>query len=195
MFFPGKEGYLLFADLNSNEPQIVGEPGAREPIRWLPQSDYSRARPNGEMRGLESEAFGLDKMIGYNPCRTGVCGNRGCRFGSEAWSRPVMSCLPQVPPTCSTRRTPLPPSKVGEVHRSLPCRRRTGRQLAEMKLDSPPGLRRPHRRRRPTVHLPARRQTSFACRASSDVTQSEREWILEGQISLNYLAKTLGWRP
>jgi hypothetical protein len=64
MFFPGKEGYLLFADLNSNEPQIVGEPGSREPVRWLPQSDYSRARGN-EVRNLETEAFGLDKMIGY----------------------------------------------------------------------------------------------------------------------------------
>ncbi len=29
MFFPGKEGYLLFADANTNEPQIVGEPGSR----------------------------------------------------------------------------------------------------------------------------------------------------------------------
>ena len=65
MFFPGKEGYLVFADLNSNEPQIVGEPGARTPIPWLPQSDYSRARPSGEMRALDSEAFGLDKMMGY----------------------------------------------------------------------------------------------------------------------------------
>jgi outer membrane protein assembly factor BamB len=64
MFFPGKEGYLLFADANSNEPQIVGEPGSREPVRWLPQSDYSRARGD-EMRALESDAFGLDKMIGY----------------------------------------------------------------------------------------------------------------------------------
>ncbi len=64
MFFPGKEGYLLFADLNTNEPQIVGEEGSREPIRWLPQSDYSRARGD-EIRKLESEAFGLDKMIGY----------------------------------------------------------------------------------------------------------------------------------
>jgi len=64
MFFPGKEGYLLFADLNANEPQIVGEQGSREPVKWLPQSDYSRARGN-EMRKLESEAFGLDKMIGY----------------------------------------------------------------------------------------------------------------------------------
>ena len=25
MFFPGKERYLLFADKNTNEPQIVGE--------------------------------------------------------------------------------------------------------------------------------------------------------------------------
>jgi len=64
MFFPGKEGYLLFADLNTNEPQIVGEEGAREPVKWLPQSDYSRARGN-QVRKLESEAFALDKMIGY----------------------------------------------------------------------------------------------------------------------------------
>ncbi len=64
MFFPGKNGYLLFADLNTNEPQIVGEKGSRKPLRWLPQSDYSRARGN-QVRKLESEAFGLDKMIGY----------------------------------------------------------------------------------------------------------------------------------
>ncbi len=64
MFFPGREGYLLFADLNTNEPQIVGEQGSRKPIKWLPQSDYSRARGN-QVRTLESEAFGLDKMIGY----------------------------------------------------------------------------------------------------------------------------------
>ena len=64
MFFPGKEGYLLFADLNSNEPQIVGEEGSHEPVKWLPQSDYSRGRGN-QIRKLESEAFSLDKMIGY----------------------------------------------------------------------------------------------------------------------------------
>ncbi|MHB8901855.1 MAG: hypothetical protein ACYC6Y_24125, partial [Thermoguttaceae bacterium] len=64
MFVPGREGYLLFADLNSNEPQIVGEPGARKPVAWLPQSEYARGRNEG-MRTLDSEAFGLDKMIGY----------------------------------------------------------------------------------------------------------------------------------
>jgi len=64
MFFPGREGYLLFADLNTNEPQIVGEEGSRTPVKWLPQSDYSRAR-GSQVRKLESQAFGLDKMIGY----------------------------------------------------------------------------------------------------------------------------------
>jgi len=62
MFFPGKEGYLLFADRNGNEPQIVGEPGARPPVPWLPQSDFGRREGP---RRLDSPAFGLDKMIGY----------------------------------------------------------------------------------------------------------------------------------
>jgi outer membrane protein assembly factor BamB len=71
MFFPGKEGYLLFADLNTNEPQIVGEPGARQPLRWLPQSDYDRGGGRGIWK-LEQEAFGLDKMIGYTRAEPAV---------------------------------------------------------------------------------------------------------------------------
>jgi len=61
LYFPGKEGYLLFADRNSNEPQIVGEAGARPPVAWLPQSHI----PREGQPGLDSPAFGLDKMIGY----------------------------------------------------------------------------------------------------------------------------------
>ena len=64
MFFPGKEGYLLFADKNTNEPQIAGEEGVREPLTWLPQSDYSRG-PGKGVRKLNSRAFGVDKGIGY----------------------------------------------------------------------------------------------------------------------------------
>ncbi len=62
MFFPGKEGYLLFADRNDNEPQIVGEAGSRAPVRWLPMSDYFR---RDSTRKLDSKAFGQDKGIGY----------------------------------------------------------------------------------------------------------------------------------
>jgi outer membrane protein assembly factor BamB len=61
LFFPGKEGYLVYADRNDNEPQIVGEPGARKPVEWLPQSHI----PRDGNPGLDTPAFGLDKMIGY----------------------------------------------------------------------------------------------------------------------------------
>jgi hypothetical protein len=62
MFFPGKEGYPLFADRNENEPQIVGDKGARPPVPWLPQSEFLSSRG---VRSLDSTAFGLDKGIGY----------------------------------------------------------------------------------------------------------------------------------
>jgi outer membrane protein assembly factor BamB len=64
MFFPAKEGYLLFADKNSNEPQIVGDKDARKPVEWLPQSSYERGRGRPDEK-LDNPAFGLDKMIGY----------------------------------------------------------------------------------------------------------------------------------
>jgi len=64
MFFPGKEGYLLFADKNTTEPQVLGEKGAVEPVEWLPMSDYSRGK-DGIMRALDSAAFERDKGIGY----------------------------------------------------------------------------------------------------------------------------------
>jgi outer membrane protein assembly factor BamB len=63
MFFPGKEGYLLFADKNTTEPQILGDQGARPPIEWLPQSHI----PREGNPGLDSveRGFGADKGIGY----------------------------------------------------------------------------------------------------------------------------------
>ena len=63
MFFPGKEGYLLFADLNANEPQLVGEAGWRKPIAWLPQSHIPR-KGNPGLDNV-SWGFGADKGIGY----------------------------------------------------------------------------------------------------------------------------------
>jgi hypothetical protein len=63
MFFPETEGYLLFADKNTNEPQLVGEPGWRKPVAWLPQSHI----PREGNPGLDNvgRGFGADKGIGY----------------------------------------------------------------------------------------------------------------------------------
>jgi len=63
MFFPGREGYLLFSDFNTTEPQIVGEEGWRKPLAWLPQSHI----PRDGNPGLDNVSWGFDrdKGIGY----------------------------------------------------------------------------------------------------------------------------------
>ncbi|MCD6304136.1 MAG: PQQ-binding-like beta-propeller repeat protein, partial [Planctomycetes bacterium] len=57
-FFPATRGYLVFADKNSTEPQLVGEKGSRPPIAWLPEDSYTR-------RKLKAAALDKDKGIGY----------------------------------------------------------------------------------------------------------------------------------
>jgi len=136
MFFPGADGYLLFADLNTNEPQIVGEAGAREPVKWLPQSDFSRARGN-QIRKIESDAFELDKMIGYT------------RAEPPAWTRwlPVrIRAMVKVDQTLFVAGAPdlfdpNDPYAAFEARKgaSLVAVSSTdGTKLSEMSLDSPP---------------------------------------------------------
>ena len=137
MFFPGKEGYLLFADLNTNEPQIVGEPGAREPIAWLPQSDYSRARPSGEWAALNSEAFGLDKMIGYSRAEPTVW---------QTWLPVRVRAMVKAGDTLFVAGAPdvfdeKDPFAAFEARRGaslVAVCPKEGKQLSELKLDSPP---------------------------------------------------------
>ena len=62
MFFPGNEGYLLFADDNSNEPALVDENGKPEPVAWLPQSAYVGSKGTIELTRV---AVDKDKWIGF----------------------------------------------------------------------------------------------------------------------------------
>jgi hypothetical protein len=62
MFFPGEEGYLLYADKNTTEPQLWGEEGSRPPVEWLPQSDYVKG-PGREPVRLDSPA--IEGAVGY----------------------------------------------------------------------------------------------------------------------------------
>ena len=136
MFFPGREGYLLFADRNTTEPQIVGEEGAREPLRWLPQSDYSRGR-KGEMRALNSPAFGQDKGIGYT------------RAEPPLWKTWVPLRVRAMVKTRDTLFAAGPPDVLDadDPHAAFEGRKgavlmalaaRDGKKLSEAKLDSPP---------------------------------------------------------
>jgi hypothetical protein len=134
MFFPGKEGYLLFADKNSTEPQIVGEPGARKPIAWLPQSDYQAS--NG-LRPLDSQAFGVDKGIGYTraepplwatwlPVRIRAL----VKAGDTLWVA--------GPPDEFDPQDPYAPFEARRGARLVAVSSRDGHQLSERNLDTPP---------------------------------------------------------
>jgi len=136
MFFPGKEGYLLFADVNTNEPQIVGEPGARTPVRWLPQSDYSRARGNA-VRKLESEAFGLDKMIGYTRAEPPVW-----KLWLPVRIRAMVKAGPTLfvagPPDTFDADAPYAPFEGRRGATLVAVSAEDGKKLAQLALDSPP---------------------------------------------------------
>ena len=137
MFFPGKEGYLLFADENTNEPQIVGEPGAREPIRWLPQSDYSRARANEEMRSLDSEAFGLDKMIGYTRAEPTVW-QKWLPVRVRAMVKAGDTLFVAGPPDVFDEEDPFAAFEGRRGASLVSLSAADGSQLGEVKLQSPP---------------------------------------------------------
>jgi len=136
MFYPGKEGYLVFADKNTNEPQIVGEEGSRKPIRWLPQSDYSRARGK-TIRKLESEAFGLDKMIGYTraepPLWTGWLPVR-----VRAMVKAGNTLFVAGPPDLFDPKDPYAPFEGKRGARLVALSARDGKKLSEMELEHPP---------------------------------------------------------
>ena len=136
MFFPGREGYLLFADYNTNEPQIVGEAGSRKPLKWLPQSDFSRARGN-EMRTLESEAFGLDKMIGYTRAEPPVWKN-WLDVRIQAMVKAGETLFVAGPPDVFDSKDPYAAFESRRGARLVAVSAADGKKLSETTLDCPP---------------------------------------------------------
>jgi len=136
MFFPGKEGYLLFADKNTNEPQIVGEEGATPPLEWLPQSGYSRGEGR-EVRELDSLAFGLDKMIGYTRAEPPVW-TQWLAVRVRAMVKAADVLFVAGPPDVYDLRDPFAAFEGRRGARLAAVSTRDGEKLAETELDSPP---------------------------------------------------------
>jgi hypothetical protein len=136
MFFPAREGYLLFADRNDNEPQIVGEQASRKPVEWLPQSDYSRAR-GSEMRKLDSEAFGLDKMIGYTRAEPPLW-TRWLPVRIRAMVKAGDTLFLAGPPDVLDPKDPYAAFEARKAAQVVAVSATDGRILAKYKLESPP---------------------------------------------------------
>jgi len=134
MFFPGKEGYLLFADKNSNEPQIVGDKGSRAPVAWLPQSDYLSSKG---LRRLDSDAFGLDKMIGYTRAAPPLW-TLWLPVRIRAMVKAGDTLFAAGPPDVLDAKDPYAAFEGRRGASLVAVSARDGRKLAEVSLDVPP---------------------------------------------------------
>ncbi|NQU22762.1 MAG: hypothetical protein HQ567_15905, partial [Candidatus Nealsonbacteria bacterium] len=135
-FFPGTDGYLIFADDNANEPQIVGEPGARTPVKWLPQSDFARGRGN-IMRPLDSEAFGQDKMIGYTRAEPPLW-NRWLPVRVRAMVKAGDTLFVAGPPDTFEADDPYAAFEARRGAKLVALSAADGKKLSEIALPTPP---------------------------------------------------------
>ncbi|MCX7886478.1 MAG: PQQ-like beta-propeller repeat protein, partial [Verrucomicrobiae bacterium] len=137
MFFPGKEGYLLFADRNDNEPQIVGDPaGWRKPVVWLPQSSYVRGRGRPD-EPIDNPAFGLDKMTGYTRAEPPVW-KEWVPVRIRAMVKAADVLFVAGPPDDFDEKDPYGPFEGRKGARLWAVATRDGKKLAEWTLDTPP---------------------------------------------------------
>ena len=135
MFFPGKEGYLLFADENTNEPQIVGEPGWRKPIAWLPQSHI----PREGNPGLDDvgRGFGADKGIGYTRAELPVW-KRWLPLRIRAMVKAGQTLFVAGPPDVLDPKDPYAAFEARKGACVTAVSASDGKLLSEIPLDQPP---------------------------------------------------------
>lgn len=135
-FFPETDGYLLFADKNSNEPQIVGEKGSQKPIEWLPQSDYSYAHANKTIK-LGSKAFGRDKMIGYSRVEPPLW-ETWIKVRVRAMAKTKEHIFVAGPPDVLDEDDPYAAFEGRKGAELIVISAKDGEVLSQLKLDSPP---------------------------------------------------------
>ena len=135
MFFPGTKGYLLFADLNTTEPQILGEPGARKALEWLPQSHI----PRKGNPGLDSvsRGFGADKGIGYTRAEMPVWTN-WLDVRIRAMVKAGETLFVAGAPDVLDDDDPYAAFEGRKGARLLAVSARDGKQLSAIELESPP---------------------------------------------------------
>ena len=135
MFFPGREGYLLFADFNTTEPQILGEPGSRKPLAWLPQSHI----PREGNPGLDniSRGFGADKGIGYTRAEPPIW-TQWLPVRILAMVKAGDTLFVAGPPDVLDPKDPYAAFEGRKGARVLAISAKDGKELSEVSLEYPP---------------------------------------------------------
>jgi hypothetical protein len=134
MFHPGKQGYLLFADKNTNEPQIVGEPGAKPPVEWLPMSKYWWGK---KIVDLDFRSFGGDKMVGYTRNEPPLW-KTWVKVRIRAMVKTADTLFAAGPPDLFDKKDPYAPFEGRRGARLLAADPADGTVMNEIELTSPP---------------------------------------------------------
>ncbi len=136
MFFPGQEGYLLFADDNSNEPQLVGYDRKLKPVEWLPQNEYQSSRG---ITKLNARAEDFDKGVGFTRTKPPKWAT-WIPVRIQAMVRAAGILFVAGPPDVLDPKDPLAAFEGRRGAELWAVSASDGKKLSELKLDSPPVL-------------------------------------------------------
>ena len=142
MFFPGKEGYLLFADDNDTEPVLVDDNGLPKPVKWLPEVNEAVGQ------ALDAPAVNKDKGTGFTRAeppkwatwvpiriRAMVLASRAAPADGAAADKTLFVA---GPPDVLDPEDPLGAFEGRKGAHLWAVSARDGRKLTEYPLDSPP---------------------------------------------------------
>jgi len=133
MFFPAKEGYLLFADDNENEP-VLRDSSDPPAVRWLPQNKYKEKRG---MVDLDDRAVNADKGVGFTRARPPKWTSWvPVRIQAMAKADNKLFCAGQ--PDVLDKKDPFGAFQGRKGSILLTVDAGTGKTLAEQKLDAAP---------------------------------------------------------
>ena len=136
MFFPATDGYVLFADANGNEPQLVDEQGHPEPVPWLPQSDYDRGKNRG-IKELGDKSLNEDKYIGFTRSEPPLW-QEAYSVRIRAMVKTAEKLLIAGPPDVFEQDDPLAAFEGRRGAVLCVASAGDGKRIAELELDSPP---------------------------------------------------------
>ena len=131
MFFPGREGYLLFADDNENEPGLANSNGKPKPIKWLPDVNATIGWK------LTSPAVDKDKGTGFTRSRPPKWAAWvPIRIRAMVLAKDTLFIA--GPPDVLDPKDPLAAFEGRKGGLLWAVSAADGKKLAECKLDSPP---------------------------------------------------------
>ncbi len=133
MFFPQTTGYLLYADNNTAEPQLLGAEGTSEAVEWMPKVGFT-----GKM-DITEVAYNKDKGVGFTRTQAPKW-MEWLPIRVRAMVKAGDTLFVAGPPDVLDKKDPYAAfqGRKGALLRAVSAK--NGKQLSEIKLNTPPAF-------------------------------------------------------